>query len=452
MPTIVESIFEARNRFSAIVVAVAAILVQMPSATAATGTPPPTFGVCGHLMGEEHRGLMRSFHVMKAAGIDMVRLDFWWTAVEGKDGTWDFPSTDEVIEAARATGITILPILDYSHPSHGMPDKDPGPWREYVRRIAERYAADCPVFEVWNEENGGQFDPTNYLVVLKGAYEEIKAVAPNARVAIGGLMNNNLAPYVDKLYALGGGRYFDIMNLHPYSDMRNNPEGLLDTLLEAQRAQLKRLGDGDKPIWITEFGWSTAERKDGFVPGTDNWRLQGGTDETTAALWTARALGIAMAEGVEAVFHYELRSLENDRFDRESHFGLIRDNFTPMPAYLAYAAFIAMRPAGSVHKNLEWKLPGRPGQALYFPQWTRPEGGDERIHPLQSRDAGIIWTTGFEGVRHLKFGGATIRFFDVFGKEIHPPRTADGGYDVHVSGNPVYFSGGTLERPFSYIQ
>ncbi len=427
---------------------VTALLAPAPAAAAA----PPTFGACAHFMGEEHSGLMRSFHVLKAAGLDMVRLDFWWDSVEMKDGTWNFRNTDEVIAAARATGITILPILDYSHPSHGMPDKDPGPWREYVRRIAERYAADCPVFEVWNEENGGPFDPTNYFGVLKSAYEEIKAVAPNARVAIGGLVNNNPAPYIDALYALGGGRYFDIMNLHPYSDMRNNPEGLLDPVLEAQRAQLKRLGDGDKPIWITEFGWSTAERKPGFVPGKDNWRFQGGADETTAAWWTARALGIAFAEGVEAVFHYELRSLEKDRFDRESHFGLIRDNFTPMPAYLAYAAFIAMHPAGSERKDLKWRRPGRPGQALYFPQWTRPAGGDERIHPLRGRDAGMVWTTGFEGVRHLKFGGAEVRFFDVFGKELYPPRAEDGGYDVHVSGSPVYFVGATLEEPFSAIQ
>ena len=384
----------------------------------------------------------------------MVRLDFPWKSIEGADGSWNFARHDAVVAAAKAAGVTVLPILDYSHPAHPMPHKDPGPWREYVRRVVERYASDCPVFEVWNEENLGNFcgepaDPANYLVVLKSAFEEIRAAAPHARVAIGGLGNIAPLPYLEGLYRLGGGAYFDIMNLHPYSDMRNNPEGMLDDVLEKHRAQMEKFGDGNKPIWITEFGWSTAERKPGFDAGTDDGRFQGGADETLAAYWTARALGIAMAEGVEAVFHFELRSLGKERYDRESHFGLVRDNFVPKPSYLAYATFTAHRPSGSVQKNLPWRLDGRPGKTLFFPQWTLPAGGDARITPLRSRDAGMIWTTGFEGVRHLRFGGAEIRFFDVFGKELFPPRADDGGYDVPVTGAPTYFVGGILELPTS---
>lgn len=432
--------------------------VLLATATVAVAAPTKLnsqYGVCAHLYGEEYPALERELALMEAAGIGIVRVDFPWEHVERVPGEWNFKTHDAVVATARKHGIVVLPILDYGHEKYPWPTDDDRPWRNYVRHVVERYAVDCPVFEVWNEENddnfcGGVGTPARYLLVLRAAYEEIKAVAPNARVAIGGLVNNNPIPWLEELYKLGGGRFFDILNLHPYSDMRNNPEGLLDRVLEAHHEQLKRLGDGDKPVWITEFGWSTAERKPGFVPGVDKGRFQGGADETTAACWTARALGIAFAEGVEAAFHYELRSLERRRFDRESHFGLVRDSLVPKPGFLAYAAFIAMRPAGSVQKDGEWRLPGRPGQALYFPQWTLPGGRDLRIVPLPGRDAGMIWTTGFEGVRHLKFGGAEVRFFDVFGKELYPPRAEDGGYDVHVSGSPIYFAGGELEQPASH--
>ena len=426
------------------------------------GGPATPYGVCAHLYGEEFPGLDRSLALMKAAGIGMVRCDFPWKIAEKDDGSWDFARFDAVVAGAKAVGITILPILDYSHPSRPMPTEDSGPWREYVRRIVERYAADCPVFEVWNEQNGGTFcggPPTadRYLPVLRAAFEEIRAAAPDAKVAIGGLVNSgSVIQYLEELHRLGGWQFFDILNLHPYSDMRNNPEGLLDKVLEAHRKQMDRLGG--KPVWITEFGWSTSERLPGFDPATGKGIHQGGTDDKTAALWTARALGIAFAEGVEAVFHYELRALERDRFHRESHFGLVHENFVPKPAYLAFSAFTSARPAGSVQKELPWRLDGRPGQTLYFPQWTIPDREDPRIVPLPGRDAGMVWTTGFKGVRHLRFngatasgqqqgGGATLRFFDAFGKELFPLHTEDGGYDVFVSGSPVYFAGGELEPP-----
>jgi hypothetical protein len=415
------------------------------------------YGVCAHLYGEEYPALERELALMEAAGIGMVRVDFPWEHVERVPGQWNFDRHDAVVAAARKRGIVVLPILDYGHEKYPWPTDDDKPWRNYVRRVVERYAADCPVFEVWNEQNddnfcGGVGTPARYLPVLRAAYEEAKAVAPNACVAIGGLVNNNPLPWLEEFYKLGGGKYFDILNLHPYSDMRNNPEGLLDKVLEAHREQLRRLGDAGKPIWITEFGWSTAERKTDFVPGKDNGRFQGGADETTAACWEARALGIAFAEGVEAAFHYELRSLERKRFDRESHFGLVRDSLVPKPGFLAWAAFIAMRPAGSVQKDAKWRISGRPGQALYFPQWTLPAERGSRIVKLPGRDAGMVWTTGFEGVRRLRFGGDEIRFFDIFGKEFFPTRGEDGGYDIFVSGSPVYFAGGTLEEPFSSVQ
>ena len=415
------------------------------------------YGVCAHLYGEEYPALERELALMEAAGIGMVRVDFPWEHVERVPGQWNFKTHDAVVAAARKRGIVVLPILDYGHEKYPWPTDDDKPWRNYVRHVVERYAADCPVFEVWNEQNdenfcGGVGTPARYLSVLRAASEEIRAVAPNARVAIGGLVNNLPIPWLEELYKLGGAQYFDILNLHPYSDMRNNPEGLLDKVLEAHRDQLRRLGKKATPIWITEFGWSTAERKTDFVPGKDNWRFQGGADETTAACWEARALGIAFAEGVEAAFHYELRSLERKRFDRESHFGLVRDSLVPKPGFLAWAAFIAMRPAGSVQKDAKWRISGRPGQALYFPQWTLPAERGTRIVKLPGRDAGMIWTTGFEGVRRLRFGGDEIRFFDVFGKELFPTRGEDGGYDIFVSGSPVYFAGGTLEEPFSSVQ
>ena len=162
-----------------------------------------------------------------------------------------------------------------------------------------------------------------------------------------------------------------------------------------------------------------------------------GTSSVSAAAarqadFIPRALGIAFAEGVEAFFVYELRQKELRPDDPESYFGIVRGNFTPGPAYGAYAAFIANRPAGSVQLGARWKSDdGRD----FFPQWTLPDG----------TPGGMFWTLDGPSVRTLRFcGGGDIVFTDASGTRLWPKRDGNG-YCVSVLRSPVYFQGGRLQ-------
>ncbi len=55
------------------------------------------------------------------------------------------------------------------------------------------------------------------------------------------------------MYAAGARGTFDTMAVHPYAA---DPAGVLE-ILRTVRVQLDRLGDPDRPIWATEFGWAT---------------------------------------------------------------------------------------------------------------------------------------------------------------------------------------------------
>ena len=418
---------------------------------------PAPYGVCSHLTWGEFSGRDKTFALCRVAGMGTVRCDFPWNMVEKPKGTWDFSRTDAIMADAKAAGIAILPILHWDRNDYPKPFADPGPWSDYIRHVAERYAADIPVFEIWNEPDLKGYDdvgnPTNYLVVLKSAYDAVKAVAPGARVAIGGFgeADGKHTPlgFIEEFYKLGGGAYFDIMNIHPYS-VPYGPEEYLIPNLENLRSLMAKYGDAGKPVWITEIGWPTNEQKPGFDPKKgDKWHYMGGVSEAESALFLSRALGIAFAEGVETFMPYELRDREFEQYNNEAHYGLCRNNFTPKPAFAAYATFTAMRPAGSVQKS---DRPWRDG-GFFFPQWRRPDTADAKREgaPLGA-DAGMLWTTdrtfrkdGVGDGRILHFTSEKMRFFDHLGAEVWPtPR--DGGWEVVVTDKPVFFVGGQLKN------
>ena len=204
------------------VVAVAGLTA---AASAAANNP---YGACAHVTRDEPTG--RTCAMMRQAGMGWVRSDFDWRSIEKKKGVWDFTYFDKVLAESEAEGVQLLPILGYSvpwaHPAHAHLDA----WEEYVRKVVTHYGKRLPVLEVWNEENIPGFwkdpNPTNYLAVLRRTYETAKKIDPNVRIAFGGTAGVPFK-FIEGVYKLGGAKWFDIMNIHPYSHPRR-PEGVMD--------------------------------------------------------------------------------------------------------------------------------------------------------------------------------------------------------------------------------
>jgi len=142
-------------------------------------------------------------------------------------------------------------------------------------------------YEIWNEPNldyewkGGTPDPGRYVAVLQAAYRGIKAADPAAMVVSAGLATTGssattfaaaapplgeAAVYMDDLefirgmYRAGAKGYFDALGSHPYGGYAAPEEKrgpLYFRRAEEQHAVMAEFGDGDTPIWATEFGWIT---------------------------------------------------------------------------------------------------------------------------------------------------------------------------------------------------
>ena len=217
------------------------------------------YGVCAHVTRSErgaHR-LKGTLDAMEMAGIRYVRSDFDSWAMLKKDGSFDFTNYDKLLDELDARGVKLLPIL-YGYEG-GRPPADFERYKTYLRTIVAHYGRRMPVVEIWNEANLNGFfkgaDPVLYAKTLQAAYEVVKSVDPEIRVAFTGTAGVPLG-YIRKVFEAGAAKSFDIMNVHPYSHPAQ-PEGAMDVQTEKLRALMTEFGCGDKPIWFSEIGWPT---------------------------------------------------------------------------------------------------------------------------------------------------------------------------------------------------
>jgi hypothetical protein len=101
-----------------------------------------------------------------------------------------------------------------------------------------------------------------YVSLLRAAYPGFKAGDPAAKVILGGPASNDDG-WIGQVYSLGGKDSFDVLSTHPYQGVADAPPEHPDdgdrwwfTHLPAVRNVMIANGDGAKPVWFTEFGWS----------------------------------------------------------------------------------------------------------------------------------------------------------------------------------------------------
>ena len=270
------------------------------------------YGVCAHVSRAELEIAPQEFRLMRELNSNWARTDFDWKGVESKPGTWDFSRLDRLVSMAKQSEINILPILDYDVPWATPAWKHLDSWGEYVRRVVTRYAKELRCWEAWNEPNGRGFwrdepDGAHYALLLKRTWEEVKKIDPELTVLYGGTAGIPLDFIEDSLKA-GAAGYFDVMNIHPYH-WRGVPETMFSRLPEL-RALMRKHGAGEKPIWITEIGWSTPKPSPIYVDVLPPVLAEIGIDPAASA--------------VAVVNDPDLGFPELQNFDADFHFGMFR--------------------------------------------------------------------------------------------------------------------------------
>ena len=281
-------------------------------------------------------------------GAEWVRLTMHWHDAEPSDNSYSnqtLSEWDDAVAAAEETGSKIVGVVGRSPKwasgsnNQYMPPLDPADYADFMSFLADRYEGRVAAWEIWNEQNSERFWPTGpdaaeYTQLLKAAYPAVKAADPNAIVAFGGLAYSDYF-YVSQAYKAGAKGYFDVMVTHPYSDQYSpdhvtlaNGIPWIKNFLAYREVHRRMVGYGDdKPIWFTEFGWSTCTTHVKCV------------SHAQQADYITRAFCLMEQDPyVQVALVYNLRNNHwNDDADSwETQLGLMNTTFGQKPAYSAF--------------------------------------------------------------------------------------------------------------------
>ena len=293
----------------------------------------------------------RTANLLPDVGAKWVRLTFEWNQLETSQGTYNsskLAAWDRSVALSRQAGTKVL-VTVYGTPSWASSNGKVGGapstnayYANLMSFLANRYRGQVQAWEIWNEENVSRFwttgpDPARYAGLLRAAYPAVKSADPNATVVFGGTSGNDTG-FVDGAYRAGAKGSFDVMAVHPYTGSAPEAGGGLYSFPGYREVRNVMLAYGDaKPMWLTEFGWSTT---------SDSW----GVSAQTQADYLLRAYRMLEQDSyVQVAIWYNFR---NNWWDRDAdgweyQCGLMRTDFTPKPAYAAFKSYVPGAPASA---------------------------------------------------------------------------------------------------------
>ena len=273
----------------------AAATIPVPPAAPASVVAPHDYGMNVFIWGHPET-TNRDLGVVRQAAFGWQKSLFEWRQIEGKcKGCFDWSEADRVAKATQAAGLKLLVRVDFEpdwaradHANNGRPDNLQD-YADFVNAVAARYKPGSPygqvdAIEIWNEPNLQREwgDPVNqqsaatYVQMLKLAYTAIKASSPTTLVVTAGLSptgwNDDTArpddQYLQWMFDAGLSGNYDVLGLHGNSQVSDptaapgSVPGLSDGSFYFRRVeQLRQIqvnnGDGGKPVWLLEFGWTS---------------------------------------------------------------------------------------------------------------------------------------------------------------------------------------------------
>jgi len=226
----------------------------------------------GHLVHFTSQNLKR----LREGKVRWARLMLDWRYLEPRKGKYYWRSLERVVKMLNAEKIGISACL-YEPPNWAQIHESryvvrPEDFERFGEAIARKFRDRIAAYEIYNELPTGSKWPQIavrstrvYAPIQKAAYRGIKRGDPKAIVLMTGLWQFPQY-FLEDMYRDGCKDYFDAVNVHYYLGGDRNPKypdafrGDLETVLKQIDYVTKKYGDGDKPIWFTEYGWpATAE-------------------------------------------------------------------------------------------------------------------------------------------------------------------------------------------------
>lgn len=312
---------------------------------------------------------------LKDLGVKYAVHQLSWYHLENKKGVYSWQILDKAVDEMSKAGIKVI-----LHPVHTPPwlldeqnqMRDPAEFEKFMKLVATRYKGKVIGYHMWNEPNlarevGKYVISARYAEILKAGYRGVKTADPNAIVISAALtptgVNNpevgvDDVTFLRRLYAYNGGElkgYFDVLGAHPGSNANppdtmypdnpgkgegwNNHPSFYFRRIEQLRQVMLENGDGQKQMWLTEFGWASTDKP---APG---YEYASQTSEAEQAQYIGAAYRMGRDKypwmGVMLLFQLNMATpnVSTDPNDERIAWGVIRRDGSKRPSYDAVKAY-----------------------------------------------------------------------------------------------------------------
>ncbi|OGO06645.1 MAG: hypothetical protein A2Y73_00365 [Chloroflexi bacterium RBG_13_56_8] len=379
--------------------------------------------------------------MIRSAGFGTIRQRFSWAEMEPQRGEYLWARWDHVLSRVREHDLQIIAILDTS-PSWARPSwESENPWAPptsiddyalFVGRFAERYGDWVMAYQIWDQPNisphwgVGPIDPARYVDLLRASSESIRSVDADALIVAGELAPNlegggrNMSDlqFLREIYRRGAGAYFDVLGAKAYGfwsgpdDRRVDADVLNFSRTVLLRSEMVHRGEGYKPIWALESGWSA-------LPGDWQGRPspQGNDDPLVQAERLERAIVRVQEEwswlGLMCMLHFQPNAAEDDPI---WGYALLGPNGEPRPVWERLQQSLHGEPTLYPGLNREFSRYLHPisgkdltdfsfwGTDLIFEVETSQDGGRLAVAVDELHTDVIVDLDGEEGVERVHIG------------------------------------------------
>ncbi|WP_218617241.1 cellulase family glycosylhydrolase [Cryptosporangium aurantiacum] len=339
-------------------------------ATVAQNAAPPVVGAQFHGTWDMYWNSLtpnamfyKHLDTLAAQRIQVLRVDVGWSSAQPTNvaptaSQWYHQRLAIVIDAIRARGMQVFLTVHqspaWSRPNTGSEVKqyptDPNAIKPWLTWLASTFGSKLLAIEVWNEPNLAEFcgigdayqRAVKYVPILKAAYSAIKAGRPTLPVIFAGPSQTDDG-FIRDCYANGAKGYFDIMGVHPYQGNQTKAPESTDITGKARMTNMPAIinlmaanGDGAKPIWWTEFGFSVHSNVG--IPSSQVW-LFGVPDDETAASYISRSFYLAWNQWpqVKLAVTYCGYKTPSDSYGHQYGYRIMEADGTAKPQLVALA-------------------------------------------------------------------------------------------------------------------
>ena len=306
---------------------------------------PPAFSWVREQATWPSRSSPRS-RLIAAAGFKFVRMDFVWSTIEQKQGSYDWSAYDELTANLDRRGIRAYFILDYSNPLYekNVVAKDPISGKErsatsspqhqesiaafarWAAAAAKHFQGRHVVWEIWNEPNTAFWQPkpdvNQYIALALATAKAVREADPQATIFAPATSQISWS-FLESFFKSGALQFLDGISVHPYRRPDQPPETAaaefrrLRELIETNTPPARK-----QPLAIISGEWGYSTWTNGVSPATQ-------------ADFIVRQQLSNLLNGVPISIWYDWKNDGGDPKENEHNFGTVNQDLTPKPAYTA---------------------------------------------------------------------------------------------------------------------